>query len=113
MRRRKRRWARTRRRYFTENRAKERRRLSIGFLGQGTRQVAISYVVPAPVWKTAYRLVLPKEASKARLQGWAVLENLTGGDWKDVDLVLVSGNPVTLHQPLIRLSLPTGPKCRS
>ncbi len=85
---------------LTENRAKERRRLSIGFLGQGTRQVAISYVVPAPVWKTAYRLVLPKEASKARLQGWAVLENLTGGDWKDVDLVLVSGNPVTLHQPL-------------
>jgi hypothetical protein len=85
---------------LTENRAKERRRLSIGFLGEGTRKVAISYVVPAPVWKTAYRLVLPKEQGKARLQGWAVVENLTGGDWKDVDLVLVSGDPVTLHQPL-------------
>jgi hypothetical protein len=85
---------------FTENRAKERRRVSIGFLGQGTRQVAISYVVPAPIWKTAYRLVLPKEGTSARLQGWAILENLTGGDWKDVDLTLVSGNPVTLHQPL-------------
>ena len=82
------------------NRAKERRRLSIGFLGTGTRQVAISYVVAAPVWKTAYRLVLPKDGTKARLQGWAVLENLTGGDWKDVDLVLVSGNPVALRQPL-------------
>jgi hypothetical protein len=74
--------------------------LSIGFLGEGKRDVAISYVVAAPVWKTAYRLVLPKEGDKAHLQGWAVLENLTGGDWKDVDLVLVSGNPVTLHQPL-------------
>jgi Domain of unknown function (DUF4139) len=82
------------------NRAKERRRLSIGFLGTGTRPVAISYVVAAPVWKTAYRLVLPKDGTKARLQGWAVLENLTGGDWKDVDLVLVSGNPVALRQPL-------------
>ena len=82
------------------NRAKERRRLSIGFLGTGTRPVAISYVVAAPVWKTAYRLVLPKDGDKARLQGWAVLENLTGGDWKDVDLVLVSGNPVALRQPL-------------
>ena len=82
------------------NRAKERRRLSIGFLGTGTRQVAISYVVAAPVWKTAYRLVLPKDGDKARLQGWAVLENLTGGDWRDVDLVLVSGNPVALRQPL-------------
>jgi hypothetical protein len=85
---------------FAENRAKERRRLSIGFLGSGTRKVAISYVVAAPVWKTAYRLVLPKDGSKARLQGWAVVENLTGGDWRDIDLVLVSGNPVALRQPL-------------
>jgi hypothetical protein len=87
-----------------ENRAKERRTLSVGFLGDGTRDVAISYVVAAPVWKTAYRIVLPKDGgkdgSKARLQGWAVVENLTGGDWKDVDLTLVSGNPVALRQPL-------------
>jgi hypothetical protein len=85
---------------FAENRAKERRRLSIGFLGKGTRNVSISYVVAAPVWKTAYRLVLPPDGSKARLQGWAVVENLTGGDWTDVELVLVSGNPVALRQPL-------------
>lgn len=85
---------------LTENRAKERRKLAVGFLGQGTRNVAVSYVVAAPVWKTAYRLVLPKGGGKARLQGWAVVENLTGGDWKDVELVLVSGNPVALRQPL-------------
>jgi hypothetical protein len=89
---------------LTENRAKDRRTLSVGFLGDGTRDVAISYVVGAPVWKTAYRIVLPKDGgkdgSKARLQGWAVIENLTGGDWKDVDLTLVSGNPVALRQPL-------------
>jgi hypothetical protein len=86
-----------------ENRAKERRTLSVGFLGSGTRDVAISYVVGAPVWKTAYRIVLPKDGgkeNKARLQGWAVVENLTGGDWKDIDLTLVSGNPVALRQPL-------------
>jgi hypothetical protein len=91
-----------------ENRAKDRRTLSVGFLGEGTRDVAISYVVAAPVWKTAYRIVLPKDggkdagkdASKARLQGWAVIENLTGGDWKDIDLTLVSGDPVALRQPL-------------
>jgi hypothetical protein len=83
-----------------ENQAKDRRKLSIGFLGEGTRNAAISYVVAAPVWKTAYRLVLPQEGGKARLQGWAVVENLTGGDWNDIDLVLVSGNPVALFQPL-------------
>jgi hypothetical protein len=85
---------------LAENRAKERRRLSIGFLGEGTRNVAISYMAAAPVWKTAYRLVLPREGGNARLQGWAVVENLTGGDWNDIDLVLVSGNPVALRQPL-------------
>ena len=89
---------------LTENRAKDRRTLSVGFLGDGARDVAISYGVGAPVWKTAYRIVLPKDGgkdgSKARLQGWAVVENLTGGDWKDIDLTLVSGNPVALRQPL-------------
>jgi hypothetical protein len=85
---------------LAENRAKERRRLSIGFLGEGTRNAAISYMVAAPVWKTAYRLVLPRDGGSARLQGWAVVENLTGGDWNDIDLVLASGNPVALRQPL-------------
>ncbi len=85
---------------LTENRAKERRSLSIGFLGEEPRNVAISYMVAAPIWKTAYRLVLPKDGGNARLQGWAVLENLTGGDWQDIELVLVSGNPVALRQPL-------------
>jgi len=85
---------------LAENRAKERRRLSVGFLGKGTRDAALSYMAAAPVWKTAYRLVLPSDHGNARLQGWAVIENLTGGDWNDIELVLVSGNPVALRQPL-------------
>jgi len=85
---------------LSENRAKERRKLSLDILGEGERPIAISYVVAAPVWKTSYRLVLPKDGTKARLQGWAIVENLTGGDWKDVELTLVSGNPVALRQSL-------------
>ena len=85
---------------LAQNRAKDRRILAINLLGQTTRPVGFSYVVAAPVWKTAYRLVLPKEGGKARLQGWAVLENLTGSDWKDVELSLISGNPVALRQQL-------------
>lgn len=85
---------------LSENRAKERRKLSLDILGDGTRNIALSYVVGAPVWKTSYRLVLPKDGAKAKLQGWAVVENLTGGDWKDVELTLVSGNPVALRQAL-------------
>ena len=85
---------------IAQNRAKDQRTISINLGGQGERQAGFSYVVSAPVWKTAYRLVLPKEGGNARLQGWGVLENLTGGDWKDVELTLVSGNPVALKQPL-------------
>ena len=85
---------------LAQNRAKDQRTISINLSGQAPRQAGFSYVVNAPVWKTAYRLVLPKEGGKARLQGWGILENLTGGDWKDVELTLVSGNPVALRQPL-------------
>jgi hypothetical protein len=85
---------------LASNRAKDRRTLAIAFGGEGARKAGFSYVVAAPVWKTSYRLVLPKEGGKARLQGWGILENLTGGDWKDVDLTLVSGNPVALKQAL-------------
>lgn len=85
---------------IAQNRAKDQRTISINLGGQGERKAGFSYVVSAPVWKTAYRLVLPKEGEKARLQGWGVLENLTGGEWKDVELTLVSGNPVALKQPL-------------
>ncbi len=85
---------------LSQNRAKDRRAITIDLLGQGSRPVGFSYVVAAPVWKAAYRLVLPKDGGTARLQGWAVVENLTGSDWQDVEFSLVSGNPVALKQPL-------------
>jgi hypothetical protein len=34
------------------------------------------------------------------MQGWAVLENMTGTDWSNVELTLVSGSPVTFRQAL-------------
>ncbi|UXN73628.1 DUF4139 domain-containing protein [Devosia sp. A8/3-2] len=59
----------------------------------------LDYVVPAPVWKTAYRLILDTEG-EARLQARAVIENASGDDWSDVQLTLSSGAPVTLAQRL-------------
>jgi hypothetical protein len=63
------------------------------------KDVAISYVVAAPVWKPTYKLIV-KEGGKARLQAWAVLENASGEDWNDVVITLSSGRPVTLKQRL-------------
>jgi len=76
------------------------RTVEIRVAGQGEREVGLSYVVPASVWKTAYRVVSGMNGGKARLQAWAVIENSTGEDWKDVRVTLSSGAPVTLRQRL-------------
>ncbi len=75
------------------------RTVALKVAGEGEREVAVSYVVPAPIWKTAYRVVTMAD-DKARLQAWAVLENASGEDWDDVRITLSSGAPVTLKQRL-------------
>lgn len=77
------------------------RHLTLRATGAGPRDVTVGYVAAAPLWKASYRVVLPDEgADHARVQGWAVLENQSGADWKGVDLTLQSGNPVTFHQAI-------------
>lgn len=77
------------------------RDISIRLAEGGQRTVKIGYVAEAPVWKTAYRLTLPEaDAKDARLQGWVVLENMTGNPWKDVAVTLSSASPVTFRQSL-------------
>ncbi|WP_234273521.1 DUF4139 domain-containing protein [Billgrantia zhangzhouensis] len=75
------------------------RTIAIALEGDGTRDLLLDYVVPAPVWKTAYRLLLD-DGDETRLQAWAVIENATGEDWRSVAVTLSSGAPVTLTQRL-------------
>lgn len=86
------------------HRVQDQRTLSLSLRGDSARPVTISYVTAAPLWKSAYRLVLPDggagEGKDAYLQGWAILENTTGQDWNDVSVTLLSGNPVTYKQSL-------------
>lgn len=82
------------------------RRIAIELTGEGEREVGLSYVVAAPVWKTAYRLLLDDEGS-ARLQAWAVIENASGSDWEQVAVTLSSGAPVTLTQRLFERYWPS------
>ena len=69
-----------------------------------SHDLLVSYVVPAPMWKPTYRVVLPEGGKgKALLQGWAVVDNTSGEDWRDVRLALTSGAPIAfqydLHTP--------------
>jgi hypothetical protein len=94
------------------NRAKDARTIDLTMRGQGKRTVRVAYIVEAPVWKASYRLTLGADPAAARsgLQGWAVVENLSGQDWKDVDLTLVSGRPVAFHQALYNAYYVTRPE---
>ncbi len=73
------------------------------FDGSGRRRVRVAYVVETPVWKTSYRLALA-DGKPPFLQGWAIVENTTDEDWRDVRLSLVSGRPISfrmdLYEPL-------------
>lgn len=79
----------------------QKRSVSIRFAGKGKRRVTVGYVIENPIWKTSYRLVLGAKAEeKPYLQGWAVVENHTDEDWKDVRLALVSGRPISFQMDL-------------
>ena len=79
-------------------RSKDLRRMTIGASGSGEREVMVSYISEVPVWKSTYRIVLPRAPAKAFLQGWAIVDNTVGEDWSDVKLSLVSGTPQSFIQ---------------
>ena len=79
------------------------RHLTLDSIGQGQRQLRVSYISEVPVWKSTYRIVFPREANgKATMQGWAVVDNTVGADWDNVQLSLVAGAPQSFIQPLSR-----------
>lgn len=75
-------------------RDKDVRQMTISTSGQGPRDVVVSYISEVPVWKSTYRIVLSSNSqSKPLLQGWAVVDNTVGQDWRNVQLALVAGAP--------------------
>jgi hypothetical protein len=88
---------------------KQKKTVSLSFLGNAKRTVRVGYVTESPIWKTSYRLSLDApgkdgKEGKASLQGWAVVENTTDEDWNGVSLALISGRPISfqmdLYEPL-------------
>jgi hypothetical protein len=77
----------------------DKRNLTIDASGQNAGQVSARYIIPAPVWKSSYRLVFDSQA-QPMLEGWSIVDNTTGEDWTNVRLSLVSGMPVSFISPL-------------
>jgi hypothetical protein len=73
-----------------------RKKLTLSASGQGERDVRIGYLIEMPIWKCSYRIIFDEKKKDAALvQGWALAENNTEDDWKDVKISFVAGNPMS------------------
>ena len=93
-------------------RVQDRRTVALTLGDGGPRTVRFGYVVPAPVWKASYRLTVPADgvAGPALLQGFAVVENLSGRAWQGTEVVLTAGQPVLYRQALYEAVFTTRPE---
>lgn len=80
-------------------RAMDVRRMTISAAGTGDREIFVSYISEVPVWKSSYRILLSgRTGVNALIQGWAIVDNTIGEDWKNVRLSLVAGAPQSFVQ---------------
>lgn len=84
---------------LVQARSSEKRSVYIDSSDAGRRQIAATYMVPMPVWKSSYRLIFPPTGEPV-LEGWAIVDNTTGEDWNGVNLSLVSGRPISFVSKL-------------
>jgi len=88
----------------------DRKQVRIQTIGKGERTIQIGYLIEMPIWKTSYRLILGEDpTTKPYLQGWAIMENPTDEDWKDVNISFVAGNPISFKLDLYTSYYPQRP----
>lgn len=73
---------------LAQAKSREKRTVYIDSAASGARTVRISYISPTAIWKSSYRLTLREPSSI--LEGWAIVDNTTDEDWRDVSLSVVS-----------------------
>lgn len=73
--------------------------LTVRMTGADVHEVLISYIHEVPIWRPAYRAWVDKD-KKVQLQGWAIVDNVSGEDWRDVALSLVVGSPLSFRYNL-------------
>ncbi len=78
---------------LAQAKSREKRSIYIDSAESGNRNLHISYITPAAIWKSSYRLSLREP--DATLEGWAIVDNTTDEDWDDVRLSVVSGRPIS------------------
>jgi Domain of unknown function (DUF4139) len=73
--------------------------VKLSFAAKGEHELSVAYVVGSPVWRPSYRVVFD-DAGKPLLQAWAVVQNTSGEDWRNVKLTLTTGAPISFRSDL-------------
>ncbi|HWU85857.1 MAG TPA: OmpA family protein [Kofleriaceae bacterium] len=61
--------------------------------------VVLTYVTESPAWKPSYRVVVG-EKGKVLIEGWAIVDNTSGEDWKDVKVGVGSSSALSFRYDL-------------
>ncbi|MBN8616483.1 MAG: OmpA family protein [Deltaproteobacteria bacterium] len=67
-----------------------------------SRVLDLTYALPAPAWRAAYRVVLPEgqDEGRALFQIWALVQNESAEDWRDIELTLATTAPFSFQYDL-------------
>lgn len=71
--------------------------------------LVVGYVSEAPVWRPSYRLLFDDKSGRPMLQAWGIVQNVSGEDWKNVQLSLVAGAPIAFESTLATPVTPERP----
>jgi hypothetical protein len=61
--------------------------------------VVLTYVTESPAWKPSYRVVVG-DKGKVLIEGWAIVDNTSGEDWKDVRVGVGSSSALSFRYDL-------------
>jgi len=64
-----------------------------------TADVVLTYVTEAPAWKPSYRVVVGDQG-KVLVEGWAIVDNTSGEDWKGVRVGVGSSSALSFKYDL-------------
>lgn len=67
--------------------------------GTKSTNVVLTYITEAPAWKPSYRVEVLDDGH-VKLEGWAVVDNTSGEDWKDVMVGVGSSSALSFRYDL-------------
>lgn len=62
-------------------------------------EVIITYITDSPAWKPSYRLVVD-ENDAVKVQGWAIVDNASGEDWRQVKVGVGASSALSFRYDL-------------